>query len=87
VSENRLLDAAERYSVGVPDACRVVTEEAGQIDGMRLKYRITITTGQGARDWEVRQASALKEILLWHFRTSLGTEHQTRNDDMDQAAA
>jgi len=64
------------------DGAQTITVQGAPIGRFTVLYRITVIAGERAREWEIRQAAALKEILLWHYR-----RRRTDKADRERPAA
>ena len=52
----------------VDDDAPVVTVNGASVGGFAVVYRVTVIVGEQAHEWEIRQASAFKELLLWQYQ-------------------
>ncbi len=80
-ASQRQLSLASRYNVSDPDA-PVVTVKGASVGRFTVIYRVAIIVGERAREWEIRQASALKGVLLWHYQ-----RRRTARADRERPAA
>jgi hypothetical protein len=66
-AHKRQLPVTSRYNITDLNAS-IVTIQGASVDNFHVLYSVTVIDGERARELEIRQASALKEILLWHYR-------------------
>ena len=79
--DTHTLPVQSRYNES-GDGAQTITVRGVPIGRLTVLYRITVIAGERAQEWEIRQAAALKEILLWHYR-----RRRTDRADRERPAA
>jgi hypothetical protein len=61
-------DEYENYEDRIIDGERVISynvKEEFRPGGMKVRYKLTVVTGQRGREIELRQLQAIREVLEW----------------------